>query len=144
MRSRLDPLLLLLASCAAGSGEPAVSTLESTPRSTVSALTAAEGDCREYTVPITVGGRAETAYGKACRQPDGSWQIVQGPGGPEGAANPPGTVQSTVIYPAYPAYGSWWGAPWWGSPWWGPSFGFGGFVGFGSHHHHHHHHHRRH
>jgi surface antigen len=25
---------------------------------------------------VTVGGRAEQAYGTACRQPDGSWQIV--------------------------------------------------------------------
>ena len=34
--------------------------------------------CREYTQAITVGGRREEAYGRACRQPDGSWQIVQG------------------------------------------------------------------
>ena len=32
--------------------------------------------CREYTQDITVGGRKETAYGKACRQPDGIWKIV--------------------------------------------------------------------
>jgi surface antigen len=31
--------------------------------------------CREYTTTATVGGKAETVYGKACRQPDGSWQI---------------------------------------------------------------------
>lgn len=34
--------------------------------------------CREYQQEITVGGRTERAYGKACRQPDGSWQIVNG------------------------------------------------------------------
>lgn len=32
--------------------------------------------CREYQTVVTVGGRAEQAYGTACRQPDGSWQIV--------------------------------------------------------------------
>jgi surface antigen len=32
--------------------------------------------CREYTQKITVGGRTETGYGTACRQPDGSWKII--------------------------------------------------------------------
>lgn len=32
--------------------------------------------CREYQQTINVGGKAEQAYGKACRQPDGSWKIV--------------------------------------------------------------------
>lgn len=32
--------------------------------------------CREYQQTITVGGQVEEAYGTACRQPDGTWQIV--------------------------------------------------------------------
>jgi surface antigen len=32
--------------------------------------------CREYRQAITVGGRAEQGFGRACRQPDGSWKIV--------------------------------------------------------------------
>lgn len=32
--------------------------------------------CREYTQEVTIEGETETAYGTACRQPDGSWQIV--------------------------------------------------------------------
>ncbi|MBT5074920.1 MAG: hypothetical protein HOJ34_00645 [Kordiimonadaceae bacterium] len=32
--------------------------------------------CREYQQTVTIGGQAENAYGKACRQPDGSWKIV--------------------------------------------------------------------
>ncbi len=32
--------------------------------------------CREYQQTIYVGGREETAYGTACQQPDGSWEIV--------------------------------------------------------------------
>ncbi len=32
--------------------------------------------CREYQQSITVGGQTEQAYGQACLQPDGSWEIV--------------------------------------------------------------------
>lgn len=32
--------------------------------------------CREFQNKITVGGQTQNAYGTACRQPDGSWQIV--------------------------------------------------------------------
>ncbi len=31
--------------------------------------------CREYRQEIIVGGRREEAYGQACRNPDGSWEI---------------------------------------------------------------------
>jgi surface antigen len=34
-------------------------------------------NCREYTQTITVEGRTETAVGTACRNPDGTWRIVQ-------------------------------------------------------------------
>jgi surface antigen len=34
----------------------------------------ATGPCREYTVKALIGGRPETVYGTACRQPDGSWR----------------------------------------------------------------------
>ncbi len=33
--------------------------------------------CREYSDTIKIGGRSERAYGRACRQPDGSWRIVE-------------------------------------------------------------------
>lgn len=32
--------------------------------------------CREYQQTIYVGGQKEEAYGTACQQPDGSWEIV--------------------------------------------------------------------
>ena len=32
--------------------------------------------CREYTQEIIIGGQKQTGYGTACRQPDGSWEIV--------------------------------------------------------------------
>ena len=32
--------------------------------------------CREFTQTVTIAGKIEEAYGIACRQPDGSWRIV--------------------------------------------------------------------
>ena len=32
--------------------------------------------CREFLQTVTIGGRTEQAYGTACRQPDGSWELV--------------------------------------------------------------------
>jgi surface antigen len=33
--------------------------------------------CREFQQTITVGGETQQGYGTACRQPDGSWKVVQ-------------------------------------------------------------------
>lgn len=33
--------------------------------------------CREFQQTISVGGDSQQGYGTACRQPDGSWKIVQ-------------------------------------------------------------------
>ena len=33
--------------------------------------------CREYQQTVVVGGESQDAYGTACRQPDGSWRVVQ-------------------------------------------------------------------
>lgn len=33
--------------------------------------------CREFQQTVTIGGQTQQAYGVACRQPDGSWRIVQ-------------------------------------------------------------------
>ena len=32
--------------------------------------------CREFQQAITVAGKTESAYGTACRQPDGTWRII--------------------------------------------------------------------
>lgn len=32
--------------------------------------------CREFQQTVSVGGQTERAYGTACRQPDGSWEMV--------------------------------------------------------------------
>ena len=40
-------------------------------------LPADEGQyCREYTQTVYISGQKQQAYGNACRQPDGSWQVV--------------------------------------------------------------------
>ena len=39
--------------------------------------TAAGANCREFETTIYVDGRDETAVGRACRQPDGTWKIIQ-------------------------------------------------------------------
>lgn len=33
--------------------------------------------CREFQQTITIGGQTEQGYGTACRQPDGTWRIIQ-------------------------------------------------------------------
>lgn len=45
-----------------------------TPTRTYS--TAEQQPCREYQTTVVIDGREESAYGTACRQPDGSWQIA--------------------------------------------------------------------
>ena len=32
--------------------------------------------CREYQQTVYIGGKPQSAYGTACRQPDGSWQVA--------------------------------------------------------------------
>ncbi|UCC55778.1 MAG: hypothetical protein JSU75_10565 [Gammaproteobacteria bacterium] len=32
--------------------------------------------CREFQHDVTIGGSREQAYGTACRQPDGSWELI--------------------------------------------------------------------
>lgn len=44
-----------------------------TPTKTYQA--ASGGYCREYRQEVIVGGEKQQAYGTACRQPDGSWEI---------------------------------------------------------------------
>ena len=34
--------------------------------------------CREFQQTVTVGGESQSAYGTACRQPDGTWKIISG------------------------------------------------------------------
>ena len=33
--------------------------------------------CEEYTKLVSIGGESQTIYGTACRQPDGTWDIMR-------------------------------------------------------------------
>jgi surface antigen len=33
--------------------------------------------CREYSSNVQIDGKTESAHGRACREPDGTWRIVQ-------------------------------------------------------------------
>ena len=33
--------------------------------------------CREYQTDVTIGGATQSAYGTACRKPDGTWEIIK-------------------------------------------------------------------
>jgi len=35
------------------------------------------GECRDFESTVTIDGKEEQANGRACRQPDGSWKIVE-------------------------------------------------------------------
>ncbi|MBX6368998.1 MAG: hypothetical protein IRZ04_13500 [Rhodospirillales bacterium] len=127
MRAQISVLLLPLASCAVEPAAPTFSTLMSGETSTVSIAPLMEEDCRDFEAPIIVGGMEQMARGRACRQPDGTWQIV--PRDP-GEAFPSIVERQTIVYQTWPSYYG---------PWWGGPFGFGGFIGLHEHHHHHHH-----
>lgn len=96
-------------------------------------VAADDPNCREYTAIATIEGEQQQIVGRACRQPDGSWRIV------EGTPEQPGQVilvypppSPDYVYP-YPSY------PWF----WGPPFAFGAsFAFFSGHGHHHGGHHR--
>jgi len=34
----------------------------------------AEPECREYQTTVTIGGKPQKAFSRACRQPDGTWK----------------------------------------------------------------------
>ncbi len=37
---------------------------------------APQGECREYESTMTIAGQPQSVVGTACRQPDGTWRIV--------------------------------------------------------------------
>jgi len=74
------------------------------------AQASSQPDCREFTAPVTAGGQPEQAGGRACRQPDSSWQVVQNTPGlptqeyvfprPEQTPSPPSQTASTEPTPS--------------------------------------------
>jgi hypothetical protein len=81
-------------------------------------------NCQVYTAQVTVDGTTQPIAGRACLQPDGTWQIVEAvPGVPPAMA-----VYTPPPYAYQAFYDSWL---------WGPPLGFsaGGFVFVDRHHH---------
>ncbi len=58
--------------------------------------------CREYQRTITIGGKTETAYGTACRQPDGTWKTQGDLKSADGSTSKSTTTKDTHPYRGYP------------------------------------------
>ncbi len=70
---RLISTLALVLACAA-----CQSALDATQIATDPGQTQpSQPNCRQFAAPVTAGGTAEQASGRACQQPDGSWRVVQ-------------------------------------------------------------------
>ncbi len=93
----------------------------------------AEPECREYQTTVTIDGKPQKAYGKACRQPDGTWKQM-------GTLNPTPSTAGSQVEQSYP-YG-WYGYDYPEGPRLAPgtsigvgvgsgSGGSGGFIGYG-------------
>jgi hypothetical protein len=85
-------------------------------------------NCLDFTMPVIVDGEQRQAFGQACRQPDGSWQVTQNtPGLPLQVYTLPAEAIQVTAYP----YQYYWADP--GG--FGPPFFAGGFC-FGNRFHH--------
>ncbi|WP_228878206.1 hypothetical protein [Paraburkholderia saeva] len=85
--------------------------------------------CRMVSGQAEIDGVQQQIVGHACRQPDGTWQIVQDADGNDAAIYP---IPAYPYYPYYPYYDPWY---------WGPpiAIGVGGSFIFVDHFHHFHH-----
>ena len=81
-------------------------------------------NCQDYTAQVTVDGSTQPIAGRACKQDDGTWRIVE---------SVPGGSPTVALYTPPPvAYQAFY------DPWlWGPPLGFstGGFLFLDKHHH---------
>lgn len=80
--------VLACAACELPANPPQVAALPGAPQSLQGQP---QAQCQEFRAPLTAGGQPEQATGQACRQPDGSWHIVQ---------NTPGLPSQNYVVPA--------------------------------------------
>ncbi len=74
---RWMPMLAVVLACGACQPLPDASLAANSAGQVSAAQTASQPDCREFTTPVTAAGQPAQASGRACRQPDGSWRVVQ-------------------------------------------------------------------
>ena|SRR5438552_1805314 len=123
MRVSVVLVFLALSACAANpnvaeSSSPERSTpVSSAPASSVTPVQPASQNCREFSAPVKIGNEEKQLVGRACEQPDGTWQIVPT------SSQTPRVIEQTNFYRYDDA-------------WWGPWYGFGMFGFVGIHHHH--------
>lgn len=91
---------------------------QSLPSTTGPSVTQPSADgCREYSQTVTIDGRPQQVYGRACPQPDGSWRLNPPAAAPASRSDAP----ERYVVPAYPAYG-----PYGTSMFFGSTFVFSG------------------
>ena len=100
-----------------------VQTTPSPPLTTPQTAAPSEPQCREYQTTVTIGGKPQKAYGRACRQPDGTWKQVGNL-----STTPPAAPSGEQMYP----YG-WYGYDYPEGPRYYPGASVGVGVGAGSH-----------
>lgn len=61
--------------------------------------------CREYQTTVTIDGKTETAYGRACRQADGTWKRVPPEQEVAAEGQPVGVFKDDTIYHPGPSVG---------------------------------------
>jgi hypothetical protein len=100
-----------------------VQTTPSPPLTTPQTAAPSEPQCREYQTTVTIGGKPQKAYGRACRQPDGTWKQVGNL-----STTTPAAPSGEQMYP----YG-WYGYDYPEGPRYYPGASVGVGVGAGSH-----------
>ena len=92
--------------CAGCAAEPAPAPVFS---EVTSRVVTADPSCQDYTARASINGTQQDIAGRACKLPDGSWRVMEGPAGQ--------TDKTVIVYvpPATsgsPAYDPWlWGPP---------------------------------
>jgi hypothetical protein len=74
---RLISTLVVVLACVACQPQPDPMQIALAPGQPQSGQSRLQAKCDELTVPVTVGGKPEQASARSCRQPDGSWRVVQ-------------------------------------------------------------------
>jgi hypothetical protein len=69
--------IAVILSCGACQPDPSEKQIASAAGQLQSQQAQAQPECRDFSGPVTAGGKPQQASGQACRQPDGSWHVVQ-------------------------------------------------------------------